>query len=156
MKTYCRCGAESGETLISEVERAEELVWGWTPVPVGRGELSIRGPYAEAWSSNGPGPSFAEASTPISLLPHFSPPGLPALDANDPEGESDRFFHQSRPQSLPQDPCIPTLILDSCPIFLSLQIKTVLSTTVRACAPPFAAPLTPQTDFVPTVPHRVE
>lgn len=69
-----------------------------------------------------PAEAPAEVTITITNL-YLFPSGLPALDANDPEGKSEPSPHATYPRPLPSsEPYV-------CPF--SLQIKTALSTMVR-------------------------
>lgn len=89
----CRCGLSGGSTP----PRWDVLVWDWTPALSG-GRPVHQGAFLQA-----PGPaSFTETSTHVlSFL--LLPPGLPALDANDPEGKSDCALLSASP-SVPLPP----------------------------------------------------
>lgn len=107
---------------------------GRIPVPSGGGDLSIGAPKG-LWPCPPALPRPARQSLSFSLLPA----GLPALDANDPEGESvssTRLTPKFSPRTLASWLLSWIHVL----FFLSLQIKTALSTMVRACAPLMAVP----------------
>lgn len=84
--------------------------------------------------------SFTEASTAISSPSPILPPGLPALGANDLEGESDYTLLPVPPQNFLPRPMHPRHFPGFMFFFLSFQIKTVLFTMVRTGAPPFTPP----------------
>lgn len=87
------------------------------------------------WPCQSALPRPARQSLSFSLLPA----GLPVLDANDPEGESvssTRLTPKFSPRTLASWLLSWIHVL----FFLSLQIKTALSTMVRACAPLMAIP----------------
>lgn len=81
------------------------------------GPLSLRGPFPKAPETPRALPKgLAEASITISPPSPLLPPGLPVLDANDPEGESDWTLSPVPPPNSPlggSGACILAVILDS-------------------------------------------
>lgn len=78
-----------------------QQVWGWGLCPREVRNCESGDPIWRPLRLPALHTSFAEARTTFSSLPLFSPPGLPALEANDPEGESDGPAPAATPLILP-------------------------------------------------------
>ena len=123
-------------------------------MPSRGGELSIRGPFAEAKGSMALLPALPKPAPPSLSFPASPHQAcLPWTPTTQKVSQTDSST--SPPPKSPRRALHPS----SCPgfmffFFFSLQIKTVLSTMVRAPAPPLHSPPTPHTYFVPRVPYR--